>query len=138
MPALGPKVVIIFHIIAYGLFQFVLDDLISIHFLHLYAILFFIEIGIMLLIGHFYPREEAWSYQAHNKVDLKPWRFAIPCATTLMSCVVALYLLFSPVGLVGGLSDSFWPLIVALLLFNIAVWWWISRREPVPLVMVGE
>jgi SSS family solute:Na+ symporter len=55
-------------------------------------------------------------------VDLTPWRYAIPCAFTLMSCVVALYVLFSPIGLVGGLSAAFWPLMLSLLAVNIVVW----------------
>lgn len=138
VPALGPKVVIVFHIIAYGLFQFVLGDIISIHFLHLYAILFVVEVGIMLTIGHFRPRAQAWTYQPHNKVDMKPWRFAIPCAVTLMSAVIATYLLFSPIGLVGGISDSFWPLIWILIAINTATWWWFGRHEPVALHVVGE
>ena len=138
VPALGPKIVIVFHIIAYGLLQFVLTDIVTIHFLHLYAILFFVEVGIMLLIGHFRPRAHAWTYEPHNKVDMNPWRFAIPCSITLMSSVIAVYLLFSPIGLVDGLSASFWPLIWGLIIVNVLAWWWISRHKPVPLVMVGE
>ena len=124
VPALGPKIVIIFHIIAYGLCQFLLDNIISIHFLHLYAILFFLEVGIMLAVGHLYPRQNAWTYQKKSVVDLTPWRLAIPCSTTLMSLVVAVYLLFSPIGLVDGLSAAFWPLIIMLTAINIVVWYW--------------
>ena len=40
VPAVAAKVVIAFHIVAYGTFQFVLKDLLPVHFLHLYAILF--------------------------------------------------------------------------------------------------
>jgi len=137
VPALGPKLVIVFHIIAYGLFQFAFNDLLGIHFLHLYAILFFAEVGIMLGIGHLYPRERAWSYAPHNKVDMNPWRFAIPCATTLMSCVIGLYLLFSPIGLVGGLSAAFWPLILLLVGINAFIWWWIARHDTPALLLMG-
>jgi SSS family solute:Na+ symporter len=137
VPALGPKIVIVFHIIAYGLFQFAFNDLLGIHFLHLYAILFFAEVGIMLAIGHFYPMRQAWSCAAHNKVDMNPWRFAIPCATTLMSCVIALYLLFSPIGLVDGLSAAFWPLLLLLIAVNVLVWWWIARHDTPALMLIG-
>ena len=34
------------------------------------------------------------------------------------------YLLFSPIGLVGGLSNSFWPLIMLLTVGNGALWVW--------------
>ncbi|MDP7451260.1 MAG: solute:sodium symporter family transporter [Arenicellales bacterium] len=129
VPALGAKIVIVFHILAYGLMKFVFDDLISLHFLHLYAILFFIEIGIMLVTGYLRPRHKDWTYHPQDIVDLKPWRYAVPCATSLMSCVIALYLLFSPIGLVNGLSTLFWPLIVLLLLVNVAVWWFGSLKK---------
>ncbi len=102
VPALGPKLVICFHILAYGLLKFVFDDVVTLHFIHLYAILFFIEVAIMLAIGMRYPRAEVWTYSTSHKVDLQPWRFAGPCAVTLISSVIALYLLFSPIGLVGG------------------------------------
>lgn len=137
VPALGPKVVIVFHIVAYGLFQFVFNDLLGIHFLHLYAILFVAEVGIMLLLGHYYPRAQAWSYAPHNKVDMSPWRFAIPCATTLLSCVIGLYLLFSPIGLVDGLSAAFWPLLGLLAMGNALVWWWIARHDTPALILFG-
>jgi SSS family solute:Na+ symporter len=137
VPALGPKIVIVFHIIAYGLFQFAFNDLLGIHFLHLYAILFFVEVGIMLAIGHFYPLSQAWTYSAQNKVDMNPWRFAIPCATTLISCVIALYLLFSPIGLVDGLSAAFWPLFMLLIAVNVLVWWWIARHDTPALFLMG-
>jgi SSS family solute:Na+ symporter len=54
---------------------------------------------------------------------MDPWVHRIPCAVTLLSCVVALYLMFSPIGLVGGLSQAFWPLLLVVVIFNIAVWW---------------
>jgi SSS family solute:Na+ symporter len=122
VPALGAKLVIIFHVIAYGLLQFVFKEAVDIHFLHLYAVLFAIEISILLAVGHFYPRTELWSYSTTHKVDMQPWAYAVPCAVTLMSCVVALYLLFSPIGIVGGLSDFFWPLIASLFGINILFW----------------
>lgn len=128
VPSLGPKLVVGFHIIAYGLFQFVLNDVVQIHFLHLYAILFIIEIVMMLVVGKLQPRQEAWTYHKTDIVNLTPWRFAVPCATTLLSCVVGLYVLFSPIGLVGGLSSVFTPVMSLLLIANIGIWvWYISN-----------
>ena len=124
VPALGPKLVIGFHLLAYGLLQFVFKDAVDVHFLHLYAILFVIEVGILLATGYFAPRAEAWRYSTTHLVPMQPWRFRIPCAATLLSCVVALYLLFSPIGLVGGLSNSFWPLILLLVVGNSVLWAW--------------
>lgn len=130
VPALGAKIVIIFHVIAYGLIRFVFDEVITLHFIHLYAVLFVIEVAIMLACGWLRPREEAWRFTREEKVDLTPWRHAKPAAITLFSCVVATYLLFSPVGLasISGPGLLFGILISALVLFNAAVWI-VSRRR---------
>ncbi len=122
VPALGAKIVIVFHVLAYGLAKFVFDDVITMHFLHLYGVLFVLEVGIMLAIGRLKPMPRAWSYERRDLVDLTPWRFAYPVAFTLLSAVVFLYLLFSPVGLVGGISALFWVLLGGLSLLNVAVW----------------
>ena len=63
VPALGAKVVIGFHVIAYGLLKFVLDDVVTVHFIHLYGILFVAEVLIMLVIGYFFPVSTPWTYQ---------------------------------------------------------------------------
>ena len=123
VPALAAKLVIIFHVLAYGLLKFVFDDWLTIHFLHLYAILFAIEVAMMLLIGRWFPRRQAWTFKRSDRLDLQAWRFAVPCAVSLTSSVVALYLLFSPIGLVNGLTMAFWPLILALVSINMLMWW---------------
>ncbi|WP_338304239.1 solute:sodium symporter family transporter [Erythrobacter sp. Dej080120_24] len=130
VPALGAKIVIVFHVIAYGLIRFVFDEVITLHFIHLYAVLFVIEVAIMLVCGWLRPREEAWRFTRAEKVDLTPWRHAKPAAITLFSCVVATYLLFSPVGLAStsGPGLLFGILISALVLINALVWIVSARR----------
>ena len=130
VPALGAKLVIIFHVITYGLIRFVFDDLITLHFIHLYAVLFWIEVGIMLLCGWLAPREKLWSFTAKAEVDMTPWRFAKPLAVTLFSCVVATYLLFSPIGLASasGMGALFAVLIGILVIANAAIWALAARR----------
>lgn len=124
VPALGAKIVIVFHVIAYGLLRFVFDEVVTLHFLHQYAVLFVIEVGIMLAFGWIAPRKEAWSFARNDKVDLTPWVFAKPLAVTLFSCVVGVYLLFSPLGVAspGGQGGLFAAMIGALVLGNGAMW----------------
>ena len=122
VPALGAKVVIVSHIILYGLFQFVFNDVFQIHFLHLYGILFVLECAIMLLVGYLKPLPKPWRYPKNAVVDLAPWRFLLPVSINLFSAVIFLYIIFSPIGLVGGLSNMFWVLVVSLLLVNISIW----------------
>jgi len=128
-PALGAKLVIIFHVIAYGLLKFVFDDVVTLHFLHLYAVLFVIEVGIMLAAGYFAPRETAWTFTHNNKVDLTPWRFLNSTAITLFSCVIGAYILFSPIGLANGdLGSGFYTAMLGLLLVNAVSWGQALRR----------
>ncbi|MFT7288712.1 MAG: SSS family solute:Na+ symporter, partial [Halieaceae bacterium] len=79
--------------------------------------------------GHYRPRLEPDPEPRQAPVDMRPWRFAVPCAFTLASCVVALYLLFSPLGLVGGPGTVFKAAIAALVLLNAGVWRWYQRNS---------
>ena len=122
VPSIGPKVAIVFHIIFYSLFQFVFKDILQIHFLHLYAILFVSEILIMVIIGHIRPLSKPWVFNKKNVIDLTPWKKAFPVSVTLFTAVIVLYILFSPIGLVGGLTAKFWPIIILLTIINIIIW----------------
>jgi len=122
VPALGAKIAIVFHVIAYALLRFVFEDAITLHFIHQYAVLFVVEVGIMLACGAWQPRETPWRFAHKDPVDMTPWRFAKPLSVTLLSCVVATYLLFSPLGVAGGWSAWFKPLIGALVAVNAAMW----------------
>jgi len=129
VPALGAKIVIIFHVTIYGLLRFVFDDLITLHFIHQYAILFVIEVSIMLIIGQLWPRQKVWKFTPNAKVDMTPWKYAKPLAITLFSCVVGLYILFSPIGLASSSSMGtiFYALLSGLLLLNIIIWISVKR-----------
>lgn len=126
VPAIAAKVVVVFHVIAYGLLQFVFDT--GINFIHIYAILFAIEVAIMLIIGRLQPAVP-WQYQAVDVVDMRPWRFAVPTSIVLVAAIVLTYLMFSPLGLAGGgLGVSFWVsgcLVVAL---AVVLAWVADRR----------
>ena len=132
VPALAAKVAIIFHVIAYGLLKFVWE--VDINFIHIYAILFAIELAIMLTIGRLYPMTTPWHFNSEqNGVDT-PWRYAIPCAIVLVGLIATLYLMFSPVGFVNGLSNAFVPALVGLwatcfVAIGISLKWWRVKYE---------
>ena len=121
VPALAVKIAIGFHLIAYALLQFVFKDVVNIHFLHLYAILFASEVAILLLIGHLRPAQVR-STASSAPVDMTPWVFAKACSFSLFSCVVLLYMIFSPLGLAGGSGGLFATLTALLVVINILVW----------------
>ena len=82
----------------------------------------------MLAIGVWRPRKEETAIKQSAEVDLAPWVYAQPCAVTLLSCVVALYVVFSPLGLAGDGSHLFVPALLGLLALNMAFWFGWHRR----------
>jgi len=132
VPALAAKVAIVFHVIAYGLLKFVWQ--VELNFIHIYAVLFFIELAIMLTIGHFYPMAKPWRFIPKAEVDMTPWRYSIPCAIILIGLIVTLYLMFSPIGFVGGVSSLFVPLLMTtwttcIIMIGVSLKWWRTKYE---------
>jgi len=111
VPAVAAKLVIAFHIITYGLLKFVID--VDINFIHIYAILFAVEVSMMLVIGYFRPLSKPWFYTHRTRLDMTPWKYGQPVAIMLFACVVAVYLLFSPIGLAGEIGGLFWLCLAA-------------------------
>lgn len=125
VPASGAKVVIMFHVVTYAILKFVLN--VELNFIHIYAVLFVIEVAIMLLYGKLQPRISETYFKLAPKVDLTPWRYSWGVSATLLVCIIALYLLFSPIGLVGGLTAVFWWFLLGLILVNTIFWVWSLR-----------
>jgi len=65
------------------------------HFLHVMAILFLLNAGIMLLIGKLYPREEAYELEYTNQVDITPWKYVKQVGLIICAIVVGIYLYFA-------------------------------------------
>jgi len=127
VPAFAAKLAIVFHVIAYALLKFVID--IDLNFIYIYAVLFVIEVSMMLLIGQWKPTKTIWEYTSEAKVDMQTWRYAIPACATLMTGMILLYLLFSPVGLVNGIDSEFWLSSLAVVLANIGFCFWSLQRQ---------
>ena len=132
VPALGAKLAIGFHVIAYGLCRFVLADVVTLHFVHLYAVLFVAEIAIMLAVAVWRPASRR-ALPRRAPVDLTPWRHARATAATLLGGVVLLYLVCSPLGLAApdGVTAPFWLGGCATLLL-VALAWGASTRRSAP------
>ncbi len=97
VPALAAKVAVVFHLLAYATLQFLFP--VDMHFIHLYAVLFVVEVVLMVVIGLWRPAPSAWRYRRTAVVDLTPWRYAPHAAWLLVAGMLATYWLFSPWGL---------------------------------------
>lgn len=139
LPAIAAKVVIIFHVLAYYLLVWGMEQLfgipVTINFIHIYGILFAIEVLIMAVFRYWKPLKEPYIFQKDPKVDMVPWKFALPVTVVLLATMVAVYLLFSPIGLAyqdGVVSPVFWYVLAGLialtaLLFFVASKIWTSK-----------
>lgn len=65
------------------------------HFLDVMAILFALNVVIMLVIGKIWPRKEAYIQEHTKQVDITPWRFVKPVGIGIIVIVVGVYAYFT-------------------------------------------
>ena len=65
------------------------------HFLDVMAILFTLNIGIMLLIGKLKPREEAYTQEYTKHVDITPWKYVEQAGIAICIIVIGVYIYFA-------------------------------------------
>ncbi|WP_340203061.1 solute:sodium symporter family transporter [Ascidiimonas sp. W6] len=121
VPALAAKIGIISGVVLYSLSQFVLkphfiskaveaakasgitnpDQLKEVeilaypHFLHIMAILFVLNILIMLVIGFIKPRKVAFDLPYTKQVEITPYKFVKPIGLGIIITVIFIYIYFS-------------------------------------------
>ncbi len=64
------------------------------HFLHVMAILFVLNISIMLIIGKLYPRDTDYVQKITDEVNVTPWKYAFITGAAITAIVVSTYLIF--------------------------------------------
>lgn len=97
MSAIAAKVGLTFFILTYAISQLLVDT--GLHFLHVLAILFVLTVLLMLVVGALYPRKEPFVQRWNNVVDLQPWKRRHIYTILLLLAMVALFVIFSPLGL---------------------------------------
>ena len=65
------------------------------HFLDIMAILFVLNIIIMLIIGKLKPREEAYVQEYTKQVDITPWKYVKQAGIVICILVVSVYIYFA-------------------------------------------
>lgn len=65
------------------------------HYLHVMAILFITNSAIMLIIGKFYPRKEAFELQYTEQVDITPFKYVKHAGIAICVIVVSIYIYFA-------------------------------------------
>lgn len=97
VPPMAAKIGLLFFMSIYFLCEYVFQ--LTLHYLHILAILFVVTILLMLLIGKVYPLKHAKKgYEIENKTDLIAWKNRHWAAITLLLMMVGIYFFFSPWG----------------------------------------
>ncbi len=121
VPAIAAKIAILSGVILYSISQFILKpmfidgakntataqgltgkelDLFMAgaypHFLHVMAILFTLNVIIMLIIGRFAPRTDDFELKYTEQVDITPWKYVKQVGIVITIIVIAIYVYFSP------------------------------------------
>lgn len=99
VPAVAAKVAIVSGVVLYSVSQFILKPFVIgndyyPHFLHVMAILFVLNVLIMLLIGRFKPREEAYEQKYTEQVDITPWKYLNAVGIAICILVLGIYIYF--------------------------------------------
>jgi SSS family solute:Na+ symporter len=66
----------------------------GLHYLDVMAILFVLNVAIMLLIGKFMPRKEAYVQEYTKQVEITPWSKAKPVGLMIVIIVISIYIYF--------------------------------------------
>ncbi len=66
----------------------------GLHYLDVMAILFVLNVVIMLLIGIFKPRTKDYVQEYTKQVDITPWKFAKPAGVVIIIMVASIYVYF--------------------------------------------
>lgn len=100
LPKYAAKVIMVFHVVVYGLFMMTLSS--DLHYLYAVAVLWPIELIMMAIMNYSNKTKngaEAWVQQDVKAVDLTPWKYRKIVSVIVMICVVAVYIAFSPLGI---------------------------------------
>ena len=65
------------------------------HYLHIMAILFVTNAAIMLLIGKFYPRKEAFELEYTKQVSIEPYKYVNHVGIAICVIVIGIYIYFA-------------------------------------------
>ena len=100
VPAKAAKIGLFLGMGLYGLSQFVIKPFIVgednyPHFLHIMAILFVLNVIIMLIIGKLSPRKEAFEIEYTNEVEILPYKHVKAVGLAICLIVLSLYVIFT-------------------------------------------
>ena len=101
VPPIAAKIAMGVGVVMYSFSQFFLKGYVEAgggeypHYLHIMAIIFLFNIGLMLLIGKLKPREEAYVQQYTEQVDITQWKPVRLMGLIITVIVISTYFIFT-------------------------------------------
>lgn len=100
VPALAAKIAIISGVVLYSISQFILKPYVFgedsyPHYLHVMAILFVLNVSIMLIIGQLRPRAVDFELPYTRQVDISPYKYLYHFGAAIVVAVIVIYIYFA-------------------------------------------
>lgn len=100
VPAIAAKVAMVSGVVLYSISQFILKPYVVgpdnyPHFLHVMAVLFVLNVLVMLIIGKLAPRATAYSLNYSQDVDVTPWKYVTYAGAGITVIVLGIYVWFA-------------------------------------------
>ena len=99
-PPIAPKAGLVLHVVLYSLTKTSLFP-IQCHYLYVLFFLFVFQIAFQLIMGKVRPTAQPYVMKDAQVVDMAPWKHGKKAAIICIVLMLALYTLFSPIGLAG-------------------------------------
>lgn len=99
-PPIAPKAGLVLHVVLYSLTKTPLFP-IQCHYLYVLFFLFVFQIAFQLIMGKVRPTAQPYVMKDAQVVDMAPWKHGKKAAIICIVLMLALYTLFSPIGLAG-------------------------------------
>lgn len=99
-PPIAPKAGLVLHVVLYSLTKTPLFP-IHCHYLYVLFFLFVFQIAFQLILGKVRPTAQPYVMKDAQVVDMAPWKHGKKAAIICIVLMLALYTLFSPIGLAG-------------------------------------
>ncbi|WP_066016563.1 solute:sodium symporter family transporter [Endozoicomonas atrinae] len=121
IPPRAAQFIIVFHVITYYLMVWGLEQTLGIkmpiHWMHVFALLFVVEVAILVIWALVKPCKNTFTHVHAPKVAMVPWRYAMLTSSILLTIAIMMYVVFSNVGLAyadGVVSPEFWTYFLSI------------------------
>jgi len=88
--AVGAKAALFVGLTFYITMTFILD--VSLHFVHVWGIEFLLNMAVMFIVSHFYPRTNLQEFKDLKILDMREWKYAKTIGAILVVITILIYL----------------------------------------------